>query len=87
MLESDESTFQQQKSDATKFMKQAEEEWDQSNLWLGNYAQNSHQILLLKISGRHVRPWIGYVRSYQIYSVKVPDMSGLPRNFLLNFDS
>jgi hypothetical protein len=29
-------------------MKPAEEEWDQSDLWLANYAQKSHQTLLLK---------------------------------------
>jgi hypothetical protein len=30
------------------------EELDQSDLWLANYAQNSHQTLLLKMSGGYV---------------------------------
>jgi hypothetical protein len=38
------------------------EEWDQSDLRLANYAQNSHQTLLLKMSGKHVRPWTEFVR-------------------------
>jgi hypothetical protein len=63
------------------------EELDQSDLWLANYAQNSHQALLLKMSGGYVRSRTGYVRSHRIYLIKVPDMSGPPRNFLLNFDS
>jgi hypothetical protein len=41
----------------------------------------------LKLSGGHVRPWTGYVRFRWIYPVIEPDMSGLPGNFLLNFDS
>jgi hypothetical protein len=48
MLQGQESTFQQQKSDLNKIMKLAKEEWDQSDLRLGNYARNSHQKLLLK---------------------------------------
>jgi hypothetical protein len=48
MLEGDESTFQQQKYDPNKITKLAEEEWDQTNLRLANYAQNSDQIFLLK---------------------------------------
>jgi hypothetical protein len=48
MLEGDESTFQQQKYDPNKIIKLAEEEWDQTNLRLANYAQNSDQIFLLK---------------------------------------
>jgi hypothetical protein len=78
--------FPTAKIDPNKITKLSEEEWDQSNLRLGNYAQNSHQMLLLKMSSRHVRPWTGYVRSGRIYLVKVPDMSGPPRNILLNFD-
>jgi hypothetical protein len=78
--------FPTAKSDPNKITKLSEEEWDQSNLRLGNYAQSSHQMLLLKMSSRHVRPWTGYVRSGRIYLVKVPDMSGLPRIILLNFD-
>jgi hypothetical protein len=79
MLEGDESTFQQQKHDPNKIMKPVEEECHQSDLRLGKYAQNSHQILLLKMSDRHVR-------SRQIYPVEVLDMSGPLRNYLLNFD-
>jgi hypothetical protein len=45
MLDGDEYTFQQQKNDPNRIMKQAEEECDQSNLRLANYAQNSHRIL------------------------------------------
>jgi hypothetical protein len=55
MPEGDESTFQQYRNDPNKIMKQAEEEWDQSKLRLSNYAQNSHQTLLSKMSGGHVR--------------------------------
>jgi hypothetical protein len=38
MIEGDESTFQQQKSDPKKIMKLTEEEWDQLDLRLENYA-------------------------------------------------
>jgi hypothetical protein len=48
MLKGNESTFQQQKHDSNKIMKPAEEEWDQSDLWLANYAQNTRQRFLLK---------------------------------------
>jgi hypothetical protein len=48
MLEGDERTFQQQKHDPNKIMKQSEEEWDQSYLRLANYAQNNDQRFLLK---------------------------------------
>jgi hypothetical protein len=51
VLEGDESTFQQQKYGTNKITKPAEEEWDQSDLRLANYAQNGHQRLLLKKSG------------------------------------
>jgi hypothetical protein len=68
-------------------MKLAKEECDQSDLRLGNYSQNSYQMLLLKKSSGHVLPWIGYVRSCWIYPIKVSDMSGPLRSFLLNFDS
>jgi hypothetical protein len=44
-------------------MKPVKEEWDQSDLRFASYDQNSHQTLLLKLSGGHVRPWTGYVRS------------------------
>jgi hypothetical protein len=87
VLEGDKSTFQQQKHDPKKITKSAEEEWNQSNLWLANYAQNSNQTLLLKMYSEHVWHWNRYVRSHRIYPLKVSDMSGLPRNFFLNFDS
>jgi hypothetical protein len=48
MLEGDESTFQQHKHDPTKITKLAEEEWDQSDLRLAYYSQNSDQKFLLK---------------------------------------
>jgi hypothetical protein len=48
VLEADESTFQQQKYDPNKIMKLAEEEWNQSDLRLANYTQNSDQRFLLK---------------------------------------
>jgi hypothetical protein len=70
-----------------KVMNAAEKEWDQLDTWLARYDQNSEQILLLKIPDGHVRPWIGYIRFRWIYPVNEPDMSGLPRNFLPNFDS
>jgi hypothetical protein len=54
VLEGDESTFQQQKNDPNKIMKLAEEEWDQPDLRLTNYAQNNHQTFLLKMSSGHV---------------------------------
>jgi hypothetical protein len=41
MLEGDESTFQQHKYVPNKITKPVKKEWDQSNLWLANYAQNS----------------------------------------------
>jgi hypothetical protein len=81
MLEGDESTFQQQQSDPNKITKLAEEEWDRSDLWLRNYAQNSHQTLLLKMSNRHIWSWTGYVWSRRIYPVKVPVMSVHPETF------
>jgi hypothetical protein len=61
VVEGDERTFQQQKYDPNKITKPAEEEWDQSDLRLANYAKNSHQMLLLKKSGGHVWPWTKYV--------------------------
>jgi hypothetical protein len=55
VLEGDESTFQKQKHDPNKITKPAEEEMNQSDLRLVNYAQNSDQMLLLEKSGGHVR--------------------------------
>jgi hypothetical protein len=59
VLEGDESTFQQQKHDPNKIMKLDEEEYDQSDLWLANYVQNSDQGFLLKspvdLSSLHTR--------------------------------
>jgi hypothetical protein len=46
VLEVDENTFQQQKHDSNKITKTAEQEWDQSDLQLANYARNSDQRLL-----------------------------------------
>jgi hypothetical protein len=60
MLEGDENTFQQYKHDPNKITKPSEEEWDQSDFT--NYAQHNHQMLLLKMSDGHVRPWTGFVR-------------------------
>jgi hypothetical protein len=71
VLEGDEDTFRQHKHDANKILKPVEEEWDQLDLWLTGYAENSYQPLLLKMSGRDVHPWTGmsriagYVRSTQ----------------------
>jgi hypothetical protein len=48
MIEGDERTLQPQKHDLNKIMKLEEEEWDQSDLRLENYAQNSDQRFLLK---------------------------------------
>jgi hypothetical protein len=42
ILEGDESTLQQQKNDANKITKPTEAEWNQSELRLANYAQNSN---------------------------------------------
>jgi hypothetical protein len=42
VLVGDVNTFQQQKQDPNKITKLAKEEWDQSDFWLANYAQNSH---------------------------------------------
>jgi hypothetical protein len=68
-------------------MNAAEKEWDQLDTRLTRYDQNSKQMLLLKLPGGHVQPWTGYVRFRRIYLAIEPDMSGLPRNFLLTFDS
>jgi hypothetical protein len=70
-------------------MNTVENEWDQLDTQLARYDKNSEQPLLLKLPGGHVRPWTGYgyVRFWRIYPVIEPDMPGLPRNFILNFDS
>jgi hypothetical protein len=68
-------------------MNAAEKEWDQLDTRLARYDKNIKQTLLLKLSGEHVWPWTGYVRFQRIYPINEPDMSGLPRNFLPNFDS
>jgi hypothetical protein len=68
-------------------MNAAEKEWDQLDTRLARYNQNNEQMLLLKLPSGHVWPWTGYVRFQWIYPVNELDMSGLPRNFLLNFDS
>jgi hypothetical protein len=87
LQESDENTNQQHRNDPLKVMNAAAKEWDQLDTQLPRYNQNSEQTLLLKLPGGHVRPWTGYVRLWRIYPVIEPDMSGLPRNFLLTFDS
>jgi hypothetical protein len=85
LKESDERTNQQHRNDLLKVMNTAEKEWDQLDTRLVRYDQNSEQMLLLKLPDGHVRPWTGYVWFW--LPVIEPDMSGLPRNFLLNFDS
>jgi hypothetical protein len=55
MLEGDESTFQQHKHDLNKIMEPAEGKWNQSDLRLANYTQNSDQRFLLKKSSRLIR--------------------------------
>jgi hypothetical protein len=87
LQESNEHTNQQHRNDPLKVMNAAKKEWDQLDTRLARYDQNSDQILLLKLPDGHVRPWTGYVRFWRIYPVIEPDMSDLPRNFLLNFDS
>jgi hypothetical protein len=87
LQESDEHTNQQYRNDPLKVINATEKEWDQLDTRLARYDQNSEQVLLLKLPGGHVRPWTGHVRFWQIYPVIEPDMSGLPRNFILNFDS
>jgi hypothetical protein len=67
-------------------MNTTEKEWDQLDTRLARYDQNSEQMLLLKLPDGHVRSWTGYVRFRRIYPGNEPDMSGLPRNFLPNFD-
>jgi hypothetical protein len=87
LQESDEHTNQQHRNDPPKVMNAAKKEWNQLDTRLARYDQNSEQTLLLKLLSGHVRPWTRYVRFRWIYPVIKPDMSGLPRNFLLNFDS
>jgi hypothetical protein len=84
---SDEHTNQHHRNDPLKVMNTVEKEWNQLDTQLARYDQNSEQILLLKLSGGHVRPWTEYVWFRRIYPVIEHDMSSLPRNFLLNFDS
>jgi hypothetical protein len=87
LQESDEHTNQQHRNDPLKVMSATENECDQLDTRLAKYDQNSEQTLLLKLPDGHVRPWIGYVWFRRIYPVIESDMFGLPRNFLLNFDS
>jgi hypothetical protein len=87
LQEGDEHINQQCRNDIVKVMNASEKEWDQLNTWIAKFGQNSHQTLQLKISSGHVRPWTGYARSRWIYLVKLSDMSGPPRNFLLIFNS
>jgi hypothetical protein len=87
LQESDKHTNQLHRNDPLKVMSVTEKEWDQLDTRLVRYDQNSEQTLLLKLPGGHVRPWTGYVWFRRIYPVIELDMSGLPINFLLNFDS
>jgi hypothetical protein len=87
LQENDEHTDQQYRNDPLKVMNTTEKEWDQLDTQLARYDQNSEQILLLKLLDGYVWPWTGYAQFRQIYPAIEPDMSGLPRNFLLNFDS
>jgi hypothetical protein len=87
LQESDEHTNQHHRNDPLKVMNTAEKECDQLDTRLARYDQNSEQTLLLKLPGGHVQPWTGYVRFWRIYPVNEPDMSGLLRNFVPNFDS
>jgi hypothetical protein len=87
LQESDEHNNQQHRNDLIKVMNATVKEWDQLDTRLARYDQNSEQTLLLKLPGGHVRPWTGYVRFQRIYPVIEMDISSLPRNFLLSFDS
>jgi hypothetical protein len=87
LQESDEHTDQQHRNDPLKAMNASEKEWDQLDTRLARYDKNSEQMLLLKLPDGHVRPWTGYVQFRRIYPVIESDMSGLSRNFLLNFYS
>jgi hypothetical protein len=87
LQEGDEHTNQRHRNDPLKSMNTEEKEWDQLNIQLARYDQNSEQMLLLKLSGGHVCPWTEYELFRRIYPVNEPDMSGLTRNFLHNFDS
>jgi hypothetical protein len=87
LQESDEHTNQKHGNDPLKVMNAMEKEWDQLDTRLARYDQNSKQTLLLKLPSGHVQRWTGYVRFRRIYPVIELDMSGLPRNFLLTFDS
>jgi hypothetical protein len=87
LQESDEHTNQQHRNDPLKVMNAAEKEWDQLDTRLARYDQNSEQSLLLKLPHGHVQPWTRYVPFRWICPVIEPDMSSLPRNFLLTFDS
>jgi hypothetical protein len=69
LQESDEYTNQYRINDSLKVMNIAKKEWDQLNTRLERCDQNSEQTLLLKLPGRHIRPWTGYVRFRQIYPV------------------
>jgi hypothetical protein len=87
LQESDEHINQHHRNDSLAVMNTTKKEYDQLDTRLAKYDQNSEQTLLLKLPDGHVRPWTGYVRFRRIYPVIEPDMSSLPRNFLLNFDS
>jgi hypothetical protein len=76
-MECEECTFQQHKNDPNKMMKPAEEEWNQSDLRLANYAQNG----------------VGTEKVQRTCPVMVPGLSGPARKppkiqiFIFKFDS
>jgi hypothetical protein len=80
------NTNQLDRNDPHKVSKLVEEEWDQTDTWLAKYGWNSEQMSDQKLYSGHVRPGTGYVWFWRIYPEKLSDMSGPPRNFLLNFD-
>jgi hypothetical protein len=54
--ESDEHTIQHLRNDPLKVINIAEKEWDQLDIRLARYVQNSEQTMLLKLPDGHVRP-------------------------------
>jgi hypothetical protein len=87
LQESDEPSNQQHRNDPLKVMNVAEKKWDQLDTRLARYDQNSEETLLLKLPDKHVWPWTRYVQFRRVYLINELDMSGLPENFLPNFDS
>jgi hypothetical protein len=81
------NTNQHDRNDPHKIMKLAKEERDQMNTRLAKYSQNSKWTSGWKLSSGHIRFGTRYVWFWRIYPKKLSDMSGTPRNLLLNFDS